>query len=171
MNHSLVLKIICLTISSGTLLLPFNATAFDLTEDDNREQEIYIDAMVPQTYDELMQQARFQVQQLIEQRFSEMSSIHQITIRVVGDRHGQQVPVLIVQVTRSGWYAQPNIDEWARELGTAPRTLLGFTDALPQASVVADESVADESAIANSSPRRSRGRGRGSSRRQVILNR
>lgn len=164
MNSSFVFNIISFTISLGTLLLPCNASAFSLTEDGNREQEIFIDAAIAQTYDELMQQARFQVQQLIEQGFSETSSANQIRIRVVGDRHGQQVPVLIVQVSRSDWQSQPHINLWIRELGTAPRILLGFTDASAPSSI-----VSGESAIANSPPRR--GRGRGSLRRQAILNR
>jgi hypothetical protein len=81
----------------------------------------------------LMQQAESQTGKLIQQKFNQKPRITEITITVVGDRNGQQVPLLYTKVSRVDWRSQPAIGRWTRYFHNSA-LLLGFS---PSSNVAA----------------------------------
>lgn len=78
-----------------------------------------------QTFKSLTEQAESLASNSIKQEFAENSSLSEITITILGERNGQEVPLLVAKVSRSQWQAEPIIQNWTRYLGNSA-TLLGF---------------------------------------------
>jgi len=74
----------------------------------------------------LMQQAELQAQKLIQQEFDRKPRITEIAVTVVGDRNGQQVPLLHTKVSRADWRSQPVLSHWTRYFSNSA-LLLGFS--------------------------------------------
>lgn len=74
----------------------------------------------------LMQQAESQTSKLIQQEFERKPKVTEITVTVVGDRNGQQVPLLHTQVSRVDWRSQPVLSQWTRYFSNSA-LLLGFS--------------------------------------------
>jgi len=81
----------------------------------------------------LMQQAESQAGKLIQQKFNQQPRITEIAVMVVGDRNGQQVPLLYTKVSRVDWRSQPAIGRWTRYFYNSA-LLLGFS---PSSNVAA----------------------------------
>ena len=74
----------------------------------------------------LMQQAESQTSKLIQQEFERKPKVTEITVTVVGDRNGQQVPLLHTQVSRVDWRSQPVLSHWTRYFSNSA-LLLSFS--------------------------------------------
>ena len=96
----------------------------DLTNS-SRQIDVTLKTQDNQTFNELIQQAEIQAISLIEQEFVNNSSITEIAVTILGDRQGQQVPLLFSRVSRSQWQLQPIIRQWTRYFATSA-VLLGF---------------------------------------------
>lgn len=90
----------------------------------------------------LMRQAESQAGKLIQQKFHQKPRITEIAVIVVGDRNGQQVPLLYTKVSRVDWRSQPAIGRWTRYFHDSA-LLLGFSPA----SNLAASSVSRRSSI------------------------
>ncbi len=91
----------------------------------SRQIDVTLKTQDNQTFNELIQQAEIQAISLIEQEFVNNSSITEIAVTILGDRQGQQVPLLFSRVSRSNWQLQPTIKQWTRYFPTSA-VLLGF---------------------------------------------
>lgn len=80
-----------------------------------------------QTFTELIQQAELQATNLVEQEFAADPNIAEISINIVGDRAGQQAPLLQARVSRASWQQQPTIRQWTKYFATSA-VLLGFNN-------------------------------------------
>lgn len=78
-----------------------------------------------QSFSTLMQQAESLATDFIEQGFAEDSSVTEVAVHILGERNGQQVPLLFSRVARSNWQNQPEIRPWTRYFRTSA-VLLGF---------------------------------------------
>lgn len=78
-----------------------------------------------QTFTDLMQQAEALARDLVEQAFAQSSSLTEVSITIVGEHKGQEVPLLFSRVSRSNWQNQPSIQLWTRYASDSA-TLLGF---------------------------------------------
>jgi len=78
-----------------------------------------------QTFNQLIQQAEIQAISLIEQEFANNPSVAEIAVTVLGDRQGQQAPLLFSKVSRTDWQQQPIIRQWTKYFATSA-VLLGF---------------------------------------------
>lgn len=78
-----------------------------------------------QSFATLMQQAEFLATSFVEQGFAEDTSITEVSVNILGERNGQQVPLLVSRVARSDWQGQPEIRPWTRYFRTSA-VLLGF---------------------------------------------
>ena len=74
----------------------------------------------------LIQQAELQTSKLIQQEFDRKPRITEITVTVVGDRNGQQVPLLHTKVSRVDWRSQPVLSHWTKYFSNSA-LLLGFS--------------------------------------------
>jgi hypothetical protein len=79
-----------------------------------------------QTFLQMMQQAESQAAQLIEQAFAESRSVTNVSVVILGERNGQQIPLLSSTVSRANWQKTPRIQAWAKYFGNASVALLGF---------------------------------------------
>jgi len=91
----------------------------------SRQIDVTLKTQDNQTFNELIQQAEIQAISLIEQEFASSPSITEIAVTILGDRQGQQVPLLFSRVSRSQWQLQPIIRQWTRYFATSA-VLLGF---------------------------------------------
>lgn len=87
--------------------------------------DVTLKTQTNQTFDELIQQAEIQAIGLIEQEFAANSRTTEIAVTILGDRQGQQVPLLFSKVSRIDWQQQPIIRQWTRYFPTSA-VLLGF---------------------------------------------
>jgi hypothetical protein len=85
------------------------------------------------SFTSLMQQAESQTTELIQQEFNRKPRVTEIAVTVVGDRNGQQVPLLYTKVSRVDWRSQPAIRRWTRYFHNSA-LLLGFS---PSSNVAA----------------------------------
>ena len=91
----------------------------------SRQIDVTLKTQANQTFNELIQQAEIQAISLIEQEFASSPSITEIAVTILGDRQGQQVPLLFSRVSRSNWQLQPTIRQWTKYFPTSA-VLLGF---------------------------------------------
>lgn len=78
-----------------------------------------------QTFTSLMQQAEALAGSLIEQAFAESPSLTEVSLTIIGEHKGQEVPLLFSRVSRSNWQKEPSIQRWTRYASNSA-TLLGF---------------------------------------------
>ncbi len=76
------------------------------------------------SYQEFLQQAERQAEQLIQQGFAE-SAVTQVSVKVLGERDGTVAPLLSLTVSRANWQQQPQVQTWATYFRGAT-VLLGF---------------------------------------------
>lgn len=98
-----------------------------------------------QNFQSLVQQSETLATNLLKQQFLENSSISDVSVTVVGEHNGQEVPLLFTRVSRSDWQTEPKFKPWTRYLNTA--VLLGFlnsqsfTTTLPMKKTIIFKSV------------------------------
>lgn len=155
-DRSQIVSFLVLLISLGILVYSVDAQT-ETIDDRVRETQLTISAQPQQTFEDLVQQARTLAQSMIEQRFAESVDATEVALQILGERNGQEVPLLMVRVSRSDWQSEPNIDVWARYFAMPARVLLGFATPSMQQSL---ESVARVSPLSRGRSYR-RGRGRG----------
>ena len=90
-----------------------------------RQIDFTLRAESNQTFTALMQQAEVLAKSLVERGFAESPSITELSVNILGERNGQEVPLLFSRVSRSNWQKQPSIRQWTRYLGSSA-VLLGF---------------------------------------------
>jgi hypothetical protein len=109
-------------VSFGALLwLPLNLPVFA----EPKLLSIHLDTQGNQNFTTSIQQAELLVSKSIDQEFNRLSTVTEIEITVVGERNGQEVPLLSTKVTRQDWQAQPKIQLWTNYF-TKAEILLGF---------------------------------------------
>ncbi len=90
-----------------------------------RQIDVTLKTQNDQTFNQLIQQAEIRAIGLIEQEFATNPSIAEIAVTILGDRQGQQVPLLFSRVSRLDWQQQPTIEQWTKYFTTSA-VLLGF---------------------------------------------
>lgn len=95
-----------------------------------------------QTFTNLMQQAETLVIDSITQEFAQQSTVTEVAVTIIGERNGQEVPILFSKVSRLDWQTKSNIQMWTKYF-TKAAVLLGFnqlpktnTDAIGQLPIV-----------------------------------
>lgn len=78
-----------------------------------------------QTFTNLMQQAQLLAVDSISQEFARQSTVTAVEVTVIGERNGQEVPLLFTKVSRLDWQTQPNVQLWTKYFPKAA-VLLGF---------------------------------------------
>ncbi|PIG94087.1 hypothetical protein [Gloeocapsopsis sp. IPPAS B-1203] len=77
-----------------------------------------------QTFATLMQQAESLATNLVDQGFAE-DNVTEVSVHILGERNGQQVPLLSSRISRADWQKQLGIQQWTRYFRTSA-VLLGF---------------------------------------------
>ncbi|HEY9689221.1 MAG TPA: hypothetical protein V6D46_04445 [Coleofasciculaceae cyanobacterium] len=63
---------------------------------------------------DLLNQAEGLAQETIARQFQQQPNLDRVRLVVLGNRHGNVVPILTVAVTRSQWQRRPQVDSWAQ---------------------------------------------------------
>ncbi len=112
-----------------------------------KQISILLSSQGNQDFETLMQQAESVAGNFIQQVFTESPEITEVSVTIVGEHNGQQVPLLSSNVSRSNWQTKPNVQVWSRYFSTA-ESLLGFVK--PQQPTTTAASVATFDPIAAS---------------------
>lgn len=107
-----------------------------------RQISILLSSQGNQDFETLMQQAEFVAGNFIQQVFVESSNVTEVSLTIVGEHNGQQVPLLSSNVSRSNWQTKPNVQAWSRYFSTA-QSLLGFVKPQQPAATVASVLIFD----------------------------
>lgn len=107
-----------------------------------KQISILLSSQGNQDFETLMQQAEWVAGNLIQQAFAESPEITEVSVTIVGEHNGQQVPLLFSNVSRSNWQTKPNVQVWSRYFGTA-ESLLGFVKPQEPAATVASLATFD----------------------------
>jgi len=81
-----------------------------------------------QPYDSLVRQAEAQAQQIIRSAFAQNPSLTEASVTVLGRRNYQEIPLLVVTVSRADWQRSPNVRTWANYSGYSAKVLLGYVE-------------------------------------------
>jgi hypothetical protein len=101
-----------------------------------KQISILLSSQGSQDFETLIEQAESVAGNLIQQVFAESPDITEVSVTIVGEHNGQQVPLLSSNVSRSNWQTTPNVQAWSRYFGTA-ESLLGFVKPQEPAATVA----------------------------------
>lgn len=112
----LVLGMLSILGSLGAIATPVRA--------ETRQLDFTISSYSNQTFPELMRQAESLAENSIKQAFAEKADVTEVSVRIIGERNGEQAPILSVTVSRSSWQTQPRIQRWTK-FGNS-ELLLGF---------------------------------------------
>ncbi len=99
-----------------------------------------------QRFEDLMQEAESLTQATIEQTFASSPETTQIEVKVLGERNGQEVPLLFTSVSRTGWQQEPRLQPWTRYFSRASMTLLGFLQLQPNQPFTSTASFVSQTA-------------------------
>lgn len=110
--------------------------------------DITLNANGHQTFDSLMQRAEVEASRAIAQLFTTHPHITEVSIRIMAERHGQEVPLIFATVSRADWQQDPRLQPWARYFGRSPMVLLGFSQ--PQGTDPNDPATANPTAASTS---------------------
>jgi hypothetical protein len=86
-------------------------------------KELIISSKQNQTFPSLVQEAESTASNFLQQNFQ--SSTSELNVYILGERNGQQVPLIWVTVSPAAWQRDPQIKSWAKYFGNADY-LLGF---------------------------------------------
>ncbi|AFZ24375.1 hypothetical protein Cylst_2138 [Cylindrospermum stagnale PCC 7417] len=78
-----------------------------------------------QTFPTLVQFAEALAKKSIQQTFQSSPEMTDLTVNVMGENYGQQVPLLSVTVSQANWQKDPRVQSWAKYFNSAAQ-LLGF---------------------------------------------
>lgn len=117
---------------------------------ESRQIDFTVSSQGNQTFAALTQQARALAGNLVEQAFAQSPSVTEISVTIMGEHNGQEVPLLFSTVSRSNWQKEPRIQPWTRYASNSA-TLLGFLKpkVIPQsvAKPVFDQVAASKSDV------------------------
>jgi hypothetical protein len=139
-HQQLQLRLVKIATVLGTALA-LNCLNITPAKAETKFFDIILNSEGNQSFATLLQQAESSAKNFIQQGFAQKSSVTQVVVTVVGDRNGQQVPLLYTKVSRSDWQTTPQIHLWTKYFSSSA-ALLGFSkpqdsQATPRNSTVA----------------------------------
>lgn len=114
-----------LVISSFGAITLLSCTNATLVRAETKQSDFTLRADGDQTFETLVQQAESLASRSIKQGFAEKSSVTEVSVMIMGERNGQEVPLLLSRVSRSSWRAEPRVKRWSIYFDRAA-ILLGF---------------------------------------------
>lgn len=114
-----------LVVSSFGAINLLSCTNATPVKAETKQSDFTLRADGDQTFETLVQQAESLASKLIKQGFAEKSSVTEVSVTIMGERNGQEVPLLLSRVSRSSWQTEPKIQRWSVYFDRAAR-LLGF---------------------------------------------
>jgi hypothetical protein len=121
--------------ANPTRIVDFAPNSHTLQSTQSKQINFTLHITRTQSFAQLMQQAELAATKLTQQGFTENSRLHEMSVRIFGERNGQEAPLLFSKVSRFDWQKQPRIQNWSQYF-TSSAILLGLleTEKQPSAS-------------------------------------
>lgn len=117
-NHWFLVSLLAIFLSNlGAIAAPASAEPRKI---------VTLSSQGNQTFASLTQQAEALARTAVEQAFAQSHSLTEVSITIVGEHNGQEIPLLYSRVSRSNWQKKPKIQAWTRYASNSA-TLLGFS--------------------------------------------
>ena len=114
-------------------VVDFAPNSHTLQSTQSKQVDFTVNITRPQSFAELMQQAEIIAANLTRLGFKENAGLREMSVRIFGERNGQEAPLLFAKVTRFDWQKQPRIQNWSQYF-TSSGVLLGLLEAEKQPS-------------------------------------
>lgn len=114
-------------------VVDFTPNSQTLQSPQSKQVDFTVNITRPQSFAELMQQAEIIAANLTRLGFSENSKLREMSVRIFGERNGQEAPLLFAKVSRFDWQKQPRIQNWSQYFASSA-ILLGLIEAEKQPS-------------------------------------
>lgn len=114
---SILSSLLAITCLSNALSTPASA--------ETKQFNFILSSCCNQSFAEFIEQAESLASESINRAFAENSQMTAVSVKVVGERNGQEAQVISATVSRSNWQKQPKIQLWTQYLRNAG-LLLGF---------------------------------------------
>jgi hypothetical protein len=111
--------------ANPTQIVDFAPNSHTLQSTQSKQINFTLHITRTQSFAELMQQAELTATKLTQQGFTENSRLHEMSVRIFGERNGQEAPLLFTKVSRFDWQKQPRIQNWSQYF-TSSAILLGL---------------------------------------------
>ncbi len=127
MNYGKLLSAAAIFLISTSASFPVKAQIEQINSANSstRQVDVTLKTQANQTFNQLIQEAEIQAVDLIEQELANNPKVTEIAVTILGDRQGQQAPLLFARVSRTDWQQQPTIRQWTKYFATSA-VLLGF---------------------------------------------
>lgn len=103
-----------------------------------------VESHTQENFADVVKRGEIKAATAIRREFSHQRGTKQVSVRIIGERYGQETPIIMISVTRSQWRSRPRIKTWARYYRDAG-TLLGFANnQLISAPTVKNPTVAQQ---------------------------
>jgi len=111
--------------ANPTQIVDFAPNSHTLQSTQSKQINFTLHITRTQSFTALMQQAELTATKLTQQGFTENSRLHEMSVRIFGERNGQEAPLLFAKVSRFDWQKQPRIQNWSQYF-TSSGVLLGL---------------------------------------------
>jgi hypothetical protein len=112
-------------VGSETQQIEFAPNSQGRQDAQTRQINFTLNTQSAQTFADLMQQAELVATNLIRQGFAQNPSVKEMSVSILAERNGQEVPLLMSKVARPDWHKQPIVPQWTRYFYSSA-VLLGF---------------------------------------------
>lgn len=119
----------------GTCLVVSLLNSFPAMGAENKQITYTLSSQSDRSYKALTQQAESLAEKLIKQAFAQNPQLTEVAVSIIGERNGQEVPLLTAKVSRANWQANPQIQAWTQYF-SASAVLLGFNQVQPPKNAV-----------------------------------
>jgi hypothetical protein len=111
--------------ANPTQIVDFAPNSYTLQSTQSKQIDFTLHITRTQSFAEIMQKAELTATNLIERGFAENSRLREMSVRIFGERNGQEAPLLFAKVSRLDWQKQPRIQSWSQYF-TSSGVLLGL---------------------------------------------
>lgn len=119
--------------ANPTRIVDFAPNSHTLQSTQSKQINFTLHITRTQSFAQLMQQAELTATKLTQQGFTENSRLDEMSVRIFGERNGQEAPLLFAKVSRFDWQKQPRIQNWSQYF-TSSAILLGLLETEKQPS-------------------------------------
>lgn len=143
MSHSRILGTVFILGSWAIAISPVTANPVEVVDftrnsqtlqsTQSKQVDFTVNITRPQSFAELIQQAEIIAANLTRLGFQENSKLREMSVRIFGERNGQEAPLLFAKVSRFDWQKQPQIQNWSQYF-TSSGVLLGLIEVEQQPS-------------------------------------
>lgn len=119
---------------------------------DPKQLNLFLSSQPNQSFQTLLQEAESLAKNSIQQSFQSSPDRIDISVNILGEHYGQQVPLLSVTVSQTNWHRDPKVQSWAKYFNNASQ-LLGFSKyAQPSSFSVLAQPIGTEIEITENEP-------------------